>query len=256
MNLLFFFENLSRKFIIIYLILRYTFIKLFRGILFEKEANGFKLIKIKNNLNIIDVGANDGLSTSFLLKIFKKSKFHVFEPLKFDQSYLKNSQDNYINYYNFALGEKNSHNFINIPYIRLFYIIKFYLSAYSTISSNNVNIYEINKSLKTFIFYKSLKNKKIKIKIKKLDNFKIKADIIKLDVEGHEDQVIKGGKNTIKKYKPLLYIERPSKNIIKTLKKLNYLIYVFDIKKNSFNKVQSISKKNRNYYFFNKKKIR
>ena len=254
MNFIFFFENLSRKFLIIYLILRYIFIKLFRGILFEKEANGFKKIKVRRNLNIVDIGVNDGLSTSFFLKIFDNCKFYIFEPLKFDKSYLKNNQNNSVFYYNFALGEKNSENFINIPYIKLFYYFKFYLSAYSTISTSKKNVYEINKSLKTFFFYKMLKNKKLKIKIKKLDNFKIKADIIKLDVEGHEDQVIKGAKNTIRVYKPILYIERPSNNIIKILKKLKYKIYVFDIKKNSFKEVFKISKKYRNYYFLNKKK--
>ena len=253
MNFLFFFENLSRKFLIIYLILRYVFIKLFRGILFEKEANGFKKIKVRKNLNIIDIGVNDGLSTSFFLKIFKNSKFYIFEPLKFDKSYLKNNQNNLVRYYNFALGEKNSNNFINIPYIELFYL-KFYLSAYSSISNSNKNIYEINKSLKTFFFYKKIKNKKLKIQIKKLDNFKIKADIIKLDVEGHEDKVIRGAKNTIRIYKPILYIERPSRNIIKILKKLKYKIYVFDIEKNSFKEVLKISTKYRNYYFLNKKK--
>ena len=255
MNFVFFFENLSRKFFTVYLILRYIFIKLFRGILFEKEANGFKKIKIQKNLNIIDIGVNDGLSTSFFLKIFKNSKFYIFEPLKFDKSYLKNNKNNDIYYYNFALGEKNSINFINIPYIQLFNIFQFYLSAYSTISSDKRKIYEINNSLKKFFFYKKIKNKKKKVQIKKLDNFKIKADIIKLDVEGHEDQVIKGAINTIKKYKPLLYIERPSKNIVKILGKLKYKIYVFDIKKNSFKRTFNISNKHRNYYFLNKKKI-
>lgn len=254
MNFLFFFENLSRKSILIYLILRYLFIKLFRGILFEKEANGFKNIKIKKNLNIIDIGVNDGLSTSFFLKIFKNSNFYIFEPLEFDKSYLKNNQSNLVHYYNFALGEKNTANFINIPYINLFSLFKFELSAYSSISSNRRHIYEINKSLKTFISYKKIRNKKFKIKIKKLDNFKIKADIIKLDVEGHEEQVINGAKATIRNHKPILYIERPSRNIIKTLKKIKYEIYVYDVNRNSFIKVQKTSKNYRNYYFLNKKK--
>ena len=74
-----------------------------------------------------------------------------------------------------------------------------------------------------------------------------------MDVEGHEDQVINGAKNTIKKYKPLLYIERPSKNIIKFLKKIEYEIYIFDIEKPLI-KVVNMSKKFRNYYFINKKR--
>ncbi|WP_440912526.1 FkbM family methyltransferase, partial [Candidatus Pelagibacter sp.] len=80
-------------------------------------------------------------------------------------------------------------------------------------------------------------------------------DIIKLDVEGYEDQVISGAINIIKKYKPILYIERPSKNIVKTLRQLKYKIYIFDIKKNSFKRTQKISKKYRNYYFLIKKEL-
>ena len=254
MKFLFSFESLSRKSIVLYLILRYLFIKIFRGILFEKEANGFKKIKTKRNLNIIDIGVNDGLSTSFFLKIFRNSKFFIFEPLKFDKSYLKNNKKNFVRYYNFALGEKNSIEYINIPYIKFFSFFKFDLSAYSAISSSKNPIYEINKSLKTFFFYKKIKNRRLKVKIKKLDNFKIKADVIKLDVEGHEDQVINGAKKTIRTHKPILYIERPSKNIINVLKKMKYEIYVFNDSKNSFIRVNKILKKHRNYYFFNNKK--
>ncbi len=254
MKFLFSFEALSRKSIVLYLILRYFFIKIFRGILFEKEANGFKKIRIKENLNIVDIGVNDGLSTSYFLRIFRNSKFYIFEPLKFDKSYLKNNQKNSVKYFNLALGEKNSIKYINVPYIEFFSFLKFNLSAYSTISSSKNQIFEINKSLKTFFFYKNIKNHKLQVKVKKLDNFKIKPDIIKLDVEGHEDQVINGAKNTIKKYKPLLYIERPSKNIIKFLKKIEYEIYIFDIEKNLFIKVVNMSKKFRNYYFINKKR--
>ena len=130
--------------------------------------------------------------------------------------------------------------------------MKFNLSAYSAISSNKNPIYEINKSLKTFFFYKKIKNRRLKVKIKKLDNFKIKADVIKLDVEGHEDQVINGARKTIRTHKPILYIERPSKNIIKILKKMEYEIYVFNDSKNSFIRVHKMLETHRNYYFFNK----
>ena len=253
MNFLFKFENLSRKSILVYLILRFIFINLFRGILFEKEANGFKKLKIKENLNIIDIGVNDGLSTSFFLKIFKNSNFFIFEPLKFDKSYLRNNQNNFVKYFNLALGEKNSKNFINIPYVKFLSLFKFELSAYAAISTSNSPVYEINRSLKTFFFHKKIKKKKLKVKIKKLDNFKIKADIIKLDAEGYEDQIIFGAEKTIKHNKPILYIERPSKIIINFLKKINYEIFVFDNNRNSFIKVQKMNQKYRNYYFLNNK---
>jgi FkbM family methyltransferase len=47
---------------------------------------------------------------------------------------------------------------------------------------------------------------KNKIEVNKLDNFYFqkKIDFIKIDTEGHDLQVLKGGKKTIKKYKPIL----------------------------------------------------
>ncbi len=256
MKFLFYFENLSRKSIIIYSILRYFFIKLFRGVLLEKEAYGFKKLKKKTNLNIVDIGANDGLSVSFFFSIFRNSNLFIFEPLKINKNYLKKNNKNKVKYYNIALGEKNSNEIINIPYIKFLSFFKIYLYAYSAISNKNKPIYEINNSLKTFFNYKKIRKKQIKIKIKKFDSFNIKPDIIKLDVEEYEDKVINGAKKSINKFKPLLYIERPSKNIISYLLNKKYKMYVFDVKKNLFRKILKKSNNYRNYYFFYKQKYK
>ncbi len=253
MKFLFYFENLGRKSIILYLILRFIFIKLFRGYFFEKEAHGFKKLKKKTNLNIVDIGANDGLSVSFFLSIFRDSNLFVFEPLKLNKNYLKKNNKNKIKYYNIALGEKNTVEKINIPYI-VFFSYKIYLYAYSAISKKKQHMYEINKSLKTFFYYKKIKKKQLKIKIKTFDSFNIKPDIIKLDVEAYEDKVINGAKKTINKYKPLLYIERPTKQLISYLKKRKYEMYIFDVRKDLFKKAYYQSKEYRNYYFIYKKK--
>ena len=153
MNFIFFFENLSRKYLIIYFILRYLFILIFRGILYEKQANGFKILKNKKNLQLIDIGANDGLSSSFFLDCFYKSKIYIFEPLNLINNVLKSKNNNKIKKFDIGLGNKNSFNYLNIPYFHfLFFKKRFYLSAYSTVSKKNDKIYKINNSLKTFFF--------------------------------------------------------------------------------------------------------
>lgn len=63
-----------------------------------------------------------------------------------------------------------------------------------------------------------------------LDELKLPAcNLIKADVEGMEAKVLKGGSDTIKKYRPVLYIENnrmeTSKEIIKTLITLRYTCY-------------------------------
>jgi len=72
-------------------------------------------------------------------------------------------------------------------------------------------------------------------KTTRLDTFDFKnVDFIKIDVEGHENQVLQGSVETIKKYKPLLMIEifsnRTHENFLrrqKTFKILDDLGYKF-----------------------------
>ena len=48
------------------------------------------------------------------------------------------------------------------------------------------------------------------IKLEKLDNINIqedKIDFIKIDIEGHESLALRGMENTLKKYKPTIFIE-------------------------------------------------
>jgi len=49
----------------------------------------------------------------------------------------------------------------------------------------------------------------LQVNIKTLDSFNLKQiDFIKLDVEGYEEKILRGGINTIQKYKPTLVIEQ------------------------------------------------
>ena len=48
--------------------------------IFEDDANGVKLIKFKKKLNIIDVGASDGIATKFFINNLNVKKLYCFEP--------------------------------------------------------------------------------------------------------------------------------------------------------------------------------
>ena len=94
-----------------------------------------------------------------------------------------------------------------------------------------------------------------KIKIKKLDDYKLKPHIIKLDVEGFEEKVIFGAKNTIKKNFPIVYLERPSKKSINFFINLGYSVYIFNNDKKYFEKINKTLKGYRNYFFIHKTKL-
>ncbi len=69
---------------------------------------------------------------------------------------------------------------------------------------------------------------KVKVTFKMLDSYNLKPTILKIDVEGFEMDVLEGGKETIKKYKPKIIIETHSSDLEKQVKdfleKLDYKV--------------------------------
>ena len=74
------------------------------------------------------------------------------------------------------------------------------------------------------------------IKVDKIDNYDFDdVDLIKIDVEGHEEYVIEGARNVIKKNMPILIVEIEQRHIKKqigevfqSILKLNYSGFFFE----------------------------
>ena len=82
----------------------------------------------------------------------------------------------------------------------------------------------------------SINQSEVIVKTKKLDSFTFpKIDFIKIDVEGHEKEVLLGGKETILKYLPKMYIEIWPKN-------LNYISEI--LKSMGYNNMKKTSSNN------------
>jgi len=140
------------------------------------------------NWVFIDIGANIGNHSIYFADHFKE--VHAFEPnptvfriLKINSEYKKN-----INCYNYGLGENKGKYQLNINQ--------------ENVGSSFVAV--DNKS-------KDNSQESISINIDKLDNLLAnfsQADLIKIDVEGFEENVLKGGKNFIKKFQPIILFEQ------------------------------------------------
>ena len=80
---LYFLEKIVRSHPLLYFVVRY-FIRYTN--IFEEDANGVAFLNLNKKVNIIDVGASDGISSKFFNKKLKISKIICFEPNK---SYVK-----------------------------------------------------------------------------------------------------------------------------------------------------------------------
>lgn len=154
-----------------------------------------------------DIGAHSGFYTLLFSRLTGHSGFvYAFEPLPINLSYLKkhielNNITN-VEIIPCAVSEKSG-----ISYLRFF---------------NDTFTAKIDSQ------------EGIKVKLVSIDEEINKGNIlppniIKIDVEGHELSVLKGMFNTIKIYKPIIFIalDNPDTKmeILKTLKSLDYKLY-------------------------------
>lgn len=144
-------------------------------------------IKAKDKPVVFDVGANTGYYSLMAANVFKReADIYAFEPVSEFSDCIReaskiNGFEQSIRICDFALSKENGKSEI-------------YISG--TCSSLDK---DFNK--------KELPSKTIELK--KLDDFAaaINPDYIKIDTEGHELSVIEGGIETIKRAKPILFVE-------------------------------------------------
>ncbi|MBP2833015.1 FkbM family methyltransferase [Aquimarina sp. U1-2] len=158
-------------------------------------ANGFYEIDIvtaiMNSLDFnthehtcLDIGANIGNHSVQFSAYFKK--VISFEPQIRNFKILKLNTDPYesIHANNYGLSSKNEEAVINIPY------------------NNSGGASHVVESSKKNDYY----SEQIQLRVYD-DEFEEKVAFVKIDVEGNELEVIKGMKNTIEKYKPVISFE-------------------------------------------------
>lgn len=218
-QILIFIEKIIRKIPIIYFFLR-SIVRFTNY--FENDFFYLKRIFKKKKINIIDIGASDGISALFFLRNLNPNKIFCYEPQKLFYDKLKNLKKKHSNLFifNYGLGNMNSSSDIYIPYF-YFFFKKFYLLTYSFPKKD-----ELEKQIKTDFFLKP-KIEKSSIKIKKFNLIKEKIHLIKIDTNGSEIEIVKSMIGQIKRDKPVLIIENNNISLIyKILKKYKYKKYI------------------------------
>lgn len=208
--------------------------------IFEKDFDGCKNIFFKKKINIIDIGASDGISIKYFYNNLNVNKIICFEPHKAYINILRKIKKNII-IKPFAIGNKNEN--INIFYPRY----KFFNTFFDIITYSHYDKILLKHFIKDFIFKKNLLIVKKKIKIKKIKKIYLKIDLIKIDTNGFELNIIKGLLNIIKKNKPALIIEinKDSRTISQILSKLDYKGFFYSIKEKKFQNKKVINATNK-----------
>lgn len=161
-------------------------------------------VALKRANILLDVGSNFGFYSVWGQKINPRLRVYCFEPvdhlLEDNKHFHLANKVNRVTYDNRALGNKNGTATILIPVLKR---LKFLMTS-ATLSSD-------------FASHKGFKTISKEVKIVTLDSFaseiregvgpELHKTVIKIDVEGFEADVLAGGMEFFREYKPLVFIE-------------------------------------------------
>tara|TARA_B100000427_G_scaffold314487_1_gene307693 strand:+ start:1023 stop:1793 length:771 start_codon:yes stop_codon:yes gene_type:complete len=240
-------EKIVRSHPLIYFITRY-FIRYTN--IFEQDANGVSYIKMSEKVNIIDVGASDGIASKFFSRKLNVNKIICYEPYIPYVKILKKLNIKNIKVKPYGIDKFNKYYDIYFPRYK-FFSKNLDLITYTFYNKKKL-IEQIDLD---FLFKTNIEIIKQKIYLKKIGKIKTKIDLIKIDVNGHELSVVKGLNQIIKKDRPALIIETGDDitSIEKYLKKYGFNKYFFSNKKHKFFKIKNYYPLNT--YFLQKKHL-
>jgi FkbM family methyltransferase len=198
------------------------------GIPFEKDFHALSLFPDFDEALFLDIGANRGFSADAILMKTNNSRIELFEPnpLLWEKLMRLYGDNKRITIHSFGIGDKTAESILYIPYYKKWMFDE--LASFDKVKAK-----EWLRLNGRILFYKEryLSLRELKCKIKQLDELELQPFFIKLDIQGYEFQALKGGKQTISAYEPILLVESPDKQTINFLESLSYQMYAFNLGK-------------------------
>lgn len=202
----------------------------------NNEKDIFRIIRNTKKNVIFDVGSFQGKFTEKLIKLdnnTSKNKYYLFDPNPNGQKYVKRLINNHKNIFFNCVGLNNKIE------LKTFYLNNFFEasgSSFQTILKND-KLWNLSRKMIIALFeifkVKSEKSfRQFQIKTNTIDNFCSsknikKIDILKIDAEGHEEFILKGSLNMLKRNKiRSIYVEilaKKDKYNLKKKKIINFL---------------------------------
>jgi len=178
---------------------------------------------VNEGMIIFDIGANIGFyALQFAAKVGHEGKVFAFEPVNW--AFNKLSQNVEINTFNNVILEKLALSDENLKDET----IEFYASWPCEQGSQRDPIHGTGRKIKDVVDFLTLDNYVSMQKIQRID-------LIKIDVDGYEYKVVKGGIQSLKKFRPILIVEFFNlalnevgdnvKKLVDLISSLNYSFY-------------------------------
>ena len=218
--------------------------------IFEEDAKGVRFLNLNKNVNVMDVGASDGIAAKFFCRNLNVKNIICYEPNAFYVKILRKLNINNLIVKPYAIGNKNTSKKIFFPRY------KFFNKNLDLIPYTYYDKKTLLSQLKLDIKYrKNIKIVEKKLYLKKVKKLNLKIDLIKIDVNDNGLSVINGLSKIIKRDKPALIVETDSDilKINKKLKSYGFNKYSFSNINNKFIKINK--KFPLNTYFLQKKHL-
>lgn len=209
-------------------------VRMYSGIFFRRvfhviridEWNALKLVHLTDG-QIIDVGANRGQSIESIRMIFGNKEIIAFEPNQYLANKLKKlyRTSKNIQIIPVALGGESGKFNLYLPKYRgwIFDGLGSLLRDSTMSGLNSRTLMNFNN--------KHLSCIEMEVNVEKLDSFGLKPSVLKIDTEGFEMMALKGAKETIAKFLPVILLEDSTREIIEFLKVFGYRPFSFKDKK-------------------------
>lgn len=188
----------------------------------DEDWRAFGQLKIGYGV-IVDVGANRGQSIDSFQVIMSERSIVSFEPNARLAARLarRHTRDQRVRIEPVALSSKNGKETLHLPKYRS-WIFDGLASLDAAEAMNWLN------SDRLWRFdSKKLTHVVMDIEVKTLDAYDLAPAIIKLDTQGTEEDVLRGGLNTIATHRPIILLESSTQGIIELLAGYGYRPYTF-----------------------------
>ena len=189
----------------------------------EYDFNALKNFTPEDDQVFIDVGSNRGEAIcSMLLTSKTNTPIIGFEPneLIYKKLSARFGIEPRVKLYNSGLGNSKEELTLFVPFYRKW--------MFDGLSSFNYS--DAAEWLKTRLWNYNEKNlsvKELPCEIDRLDSFELNPYFIKIDVQGFELEVLKGAKETIGKYLPVILVESICKESAAFLEEFGYQFYSY-----------------------------